>query len=204
MSKEQQQIEAAIGGLESQRALLGDALVDAALEPLRARLVALSPAEPGATAQTLKQVTVLFLDVVGSTTLSQYLDPEDIHAVMDGALARCTSLVELHNGKVFQYAGDGLLAVFGSQEAQEDDPERAVRAGLALLEEGHRQGDLVKRQYGHDGFDVRVGVHTGGVLLGRGVDEEESLWGMTVNIAARMEQTAPAGALRISRETYRH
>jgi class 3 adenylate cyclase/tetratricopeptide (TPR) repeat protein len=204
MSQEQQQIEAAIQGLESQRALLGDALVDAALEPLRARLLALSPAKPGTIAQTLKQVTVLFLDVVGSTTLSQFLDPEEIHAVMDGALARCTNVVELHKGKVFQYAGDSLLAVFGSHEAQEDDPERAVRAGLALLEEGRRQGDLVKRQYGHDGFDVRVGVHTGAVLLGRGVGEEGSLWGMTVNIAARMEQTAPAGALRISRDTYRH
>jgi class 3 adenylate cyclase len=67
---EQQQIEAVIGGLESQRALMGDALVDAALAPLRARLLALSRAQPNDAAQTLKQVTVLFLDVVGSTTLS--------------------------------------------------------------------------------------------------------------------------------------
>jgi tetratricopeptide (TPR) repeat protein len=123
---------------------------------------------------------------------------------MDGALARCTSVVESHKGKVFQYAGDSLLAVFGSEEAQEDDPERAVHAGLALLEEGRRQGELVKRQYGHDGFDVRVGVHTGGVLLGGGVDQEGSIRGMTVNIAARMEQTAPAGGLRISRDIYLH
>jgi class 3 adenylate cyclase/tetratricopeptide (TPR) repeat protein len=204
VSTEQQQIEAVIGGLESQRTLLGDALVDAALVPLRARLLALSPVQPGAAAQTLKQVTVLFLDVAGSTALSQRLDPEDIHAVIDGALARCTGIVELHKGKVFQYAGDSLLAVFGSEEAQEDDPERAVRAGLALLGEGRRQGELVQRRYGHDGFDVRVGVHTGAVLLGGGVDEEGSIRGMTVNIAARMEQTAPAGALRISRDTYRH
>jgi class 3 adenylate cyclase len=59
--------------------------------------------------QTLRQVSVLFMDVVGSTTLSRALDPEDIHAVMDGLLARCTAQVEAHGGKVLQYAGDSLL-----------------------------------------------------------------------------------------------
>ena len=207
MSTEQQQIEAVIVGLEAQRALLGDSVVDAALIPLRAKLTVLAAAQPGPFApgvQTLKQVTVLFLDVVGSTTLSQHLDPEDIHAVMDGALARCTSVVESHKGKVLQYAGDSLLAVFGAGEAQEDDAERAVRAGLALLAEGRLQGEQVQRQHGHAGFDVRVGLHTGGVLLGGGVDEEGSIRGMAVNIAARMEQSAPAGSLRISHDTYRH
>ena len=61
-----------------------------------------------------------------------------------------------------------------------------------------------QRRHGHDGFDVRVGVHTGDVLLGGGVDAEGSIRGIAVNIAARMEQTAPAGALRISHDTYRH
>ena len=86
MFSELQQIESAIAGLESQRALLGDAVADAALVPLRARRAALAatPLPPASTAQIRKQVTILFLDVVGSTTLSQQLDPEDIHAVMDG------------------------------------------------------------------------------------------------------------------------
>ena len=207
MSTEQQQLEVVITGLEAQRPLLGDTIVDAALVPLRARLTALAAAQPPtfATAdQTLKQVTVLFLDVVGSTALSQHLDPEEIHAVMDGALARCTDIVESHKGKVLNYAGDSILAVFGADEVQEDDPERAVRAGLALLEEGKRQGKQVESLHGHAGFDVRVGVHTGGVLLGGGLDKEGNIRGMNVNIAARMEQTAPAGALRISQDTYRH
>ncbi|MGK5081491.1 adenylate/guanylate cyclase domain-containing protein [Janthinobacterium sp. HLX7-2] len=116
----------------------------------------LGAAVPGT--QTLKQVTILFLDVVGSTTLARQLDPEDIHAVMDGALARCTAIVEAHRGRVLQYAGDSLLAVFGAAEAQEDDPERAVHAGLALLAEGRLQGKQVKLRHGHDGFDVRVGA----------------------------------------------
>ena len=206
MSLEQQQLEAAIQGLEAQRGVLGDAVLQAAITPLRTRLAALvaGVSAPATAAQTLRQVTILFLDVVGSTALAQHLDPEDVHAVMDGSLARCTAIVEAHGGKVLKYAGDNLLAVYGADEAREDDAERAVHTGLALLSEGRRLGEEVKHQHGHAGFDVRVGLHTGGVLLGGGVDAEGSIRGNAVNIAARMEQTAPAGALRISRDTYRH
>ena len=202
MPSEREQLQAVIDGLEAQRGLLGDAFVDAGLAPLRARLAELA-ADTGAS-QTLKQVTILFLDVVGSTQLSQRLDPEEIHAVMDGALARCTAIVEAHHGNVLQYAGDSLLAVFGAELAREDDAERAVRCGLALLAEGRALGAEIERDHGHRGFDVRVGLHTGGVLLGGGVDAEGSIRGIAVNIAARMEQTAPPGALRISHDTYRH
>jgi hypothetical protein len=85
---------------------------------------------------------------------------------------------------------------------REDDPERAVRCGLALLAEGRAIGAEVQAAHGHAGFGVRVGIHTGGVLLGGGVDGEGSIRGIAVNIAARMEQTAPAGALRISHDTH--
>lgn len=203
MATEREQLQAGIAALESQRALLGDAVAEAALAPLRARLAALAPVLPAPATQTLKQVTILFLDVVGSTTLSQRLDPEDIHAVMDGALARCAAIVEAHRGKVLQYAGDSLLAVFGADESREDDPERAVRSGLALLAEGRTIGEEIQRSHGHEGFNVRVGLHTGSVLLGGGVDAEGSIRGIAVSIAARMEQTAPAGSLRTSRDTYR-
>jgi class 3 adenylate cyclase/tetratricopeptide (TPR) repeat protein len=202
VSTEQHQLEALIAGLEARRLLLGDAVVDGALVPLRTELAALAAAQRPE--QTLKQVTVLFLDIAGSTTLAQHLDPEDIHAVMDGVLARCTGLVESHHGKVLQYAGDSLLAVFGADAAQEDDAERAVHAGLAVLAEGRRQGDLAERRHGHKGFNVRVGLDTGGVILGGGVDGDGSIRGITVNVAARMEQTAPPGRLRISHATYRH
>jgi len=205
MSTERQQLEATISGLLAQRALLGDAMVDAAVVALRAKLASLEPAPADdAPVQILKQATFLFLDIVGSTTLAQQLDPEATGAVMDGALAQFTAIVAQHGGKVVNYAGDSVLAVFGAIEAREDDPERAVRAGLALLASGREQGELVRRQHGHDGFDVRVGIHTGGVLLGGGVDARESIRGQAVNIAARMEQTAPPGGLRISHDTYRH
>ena len=206
MATQRDELEALMRGLEAQRGLLGDALVDAGLAPLRARLAELGAAydELGAAGQALKLVSILFLDVVGSTQLSQHLDPEEIHAVMDGALARCTAVVQAHQGKVLQYAGDNLLAVFGADEAREDDAERAVRCGLALLAEGRALGTEVLERHRHAGFGVRVGVHTGGVLLGGGVDGDASIRGIAVNIAARMEQTAPPGALRISHDTFSH
>ena len=204
MATGQEQLQAGILALESNRALLGDAITDEALASLRARFATPLASPPTVAVQALKQVSILFLDVVGSTTLSQHLDPEDIHAVMDGTLTRCSAIVETYGGKVLQYAGDSLLAVFGADEVREDDAERAVRAGLALLEEGRHQGEQIEREHGQKGFDLRVGLHTGSVLLGGGVDAEGSIRGIAVNIAARMEQTAAAGTMRISRDTYRH
>ena len=205
MSMNQQQLESSISALEAQRALLGSAVVDASVAALRSQLAILqsaSPAKPSEASQALKQVSILFLDVVGSTALSQQLDPEEISAVMDGALSRGTVVVEAHCGRVLQYAGDNFLAVFGGEQAAEDDAERAVRCGLALLSLGKTLGKEVQAAHNHVGFDVRVGIHTGGVLLGGGVDDGDSIRGIAVNIAARMEQTAPAGALRISQDTY--
>ena len=204
MSPEQSQLETAIQALEAQRPLLGDAVVDAMLAPARARLAALAvqltpPADP---AQTLRQVSILFLDVVGSTALAQQLDPEAVSAVMDDALTRGTALVDAHRGRVLQYAGDNILAAFGADESREDDAERAVQCGLALLALGKTLGAEVLARHGRAGVDVRVGVHTGGVLLGGGVDADGSIRGSAVNIAARMERSAPPGGLRISHDTY--
>src|SRR5690349_18794345 len=201
MTPEQQQLEAAIAALEAQRSLLGDPVVDPLLSAARAKLLAFDdpPTAPG---QVLKQLTILFLDAVGSTALSQHLDPETISAVMDGALSRATAIVQAHGGKVLQYAGDSLLAAFGADEAREDDAERAVRSGLALTALGQALAGEVRAAHGHSGFDVRVGIHTGAVLLGGGVDADASIRGIAVNVAARMEQTAPSGALRISHETF--
>lgn len=210
MSSPADALAAAIAALEAQRPVLGDAVVDAALAPLRQQwqaLQATTPEPPAAAltapAQTRKRVSVLFMDVVGSTTLAQHLDPEEVHEIMDGALLRFTALVQQQGGKVLQYAGDSMLCAFGADVAAEDDAERAVRAGLAVIAAARREAAEVERRHGHRGFDVRVGVHTGPVLLGGGVDAEGSIRGMTVNVAARMEQSAPPGTLRISQDTYR-
>jgi predicted ATPase/class 3 adenylate cyclase len=198
-----EKLETAIAALQAQRVLLGDAVVDMAIAPLMANLAA-TQAHARNAEQRLKRVTVLFMDVVGSTELSERLDPEDVHAVMDGALERLTAVVESLQGRVLQYAGDSLLAVFGADRAHEDDAERAVRAGLAILAEAAPLAARFRVEHGLESFALRVGLSTGTVLLGGGVDAEGSIRGITVNIAARMEQTAPAGTLRISHDTYRH
>ena len=193
MRSEREQLEAVIEGLESQRGLLGDAFVDAGLAPLRARLAALVEAQASPTpTQTLKQVTILFLDVVGSTLLSQHLDPEEIHAVMDGA-----------PGALHRHRRGAITARCCSTPATTCwpcsapmKPAKTMPSGLSAAaspcwRKAARSAPKCKRQHGHEGFDVRVGVHTGGVLLGGGVDAEGSIRGIAVNIAARMEQTAP-------------
>lgn len=196
---DRQQLETAIAALEAKRSLVGDAVTDAALAPMRERLAGIHEHE-----QSLRQVTVLFMDVVGSTALSRQLDPEDIQAIVDGALRRFTGIVNDHQGRVLQYAGDSLLAVFGTRESREDDPERAVRCGLAIVREAQQIGAEVRATSRGGDFNVRVGIHTGSVLLGGGVDAASSIRGIAVNIAARMEQTAPVGGVRISHETQHH
>ena len=207
MAETADQIAAAIVSLQAQRELLGDAAVDVAIAALNERLALSWPASSDRLANAdpqLKQVTVLFVDVVGSTKMGSQLDPEDLHLLVDGALRRLSAIVTAHRGRVLQYAGDNLLAVFGYGSAREDDPENAVHAGLAVIDEARHLARLAQRSHGLDGFNVRVGAHTGAVLLGAGVDGEDSVRGSTVNLAARMEQTAPPGCFRISQDCHHH
>ena len=201
MDDHRTRIEQAMAALQAQRATMGDELLALAMAPLKARLDSLQDSSAD---RQLRHATVLFTDIVGSTSLGESLDPEDIGEVMDGALARFTTLVEQLHGRVLQYAGDSLLALFGASSSHEDDSERAVRAGLAILDAGQALAAALEARHGRAGFNVRVGVHTGDVLVGGGVDGDNSVRGQTVNIAARMEQTAPPGGLRISQDTYRH
>jgi predicted ATPase/class 3 adenylate cyclase len=198
-----EQLEAAIAALETQRSLLGDATIEAGVAPMREKLAVLR-SQTRSGNQQLKAASVLFIDIVGSTAMSRVLDPEDVHAVVDGALARFSKIVTSLQGRVLQYAGDSMLAAFGADEAREDDAENAVRAALAIIEMAAVVAGEVEVEHRIKGFNVRAGINTGPVLLGGGVDEEGSIRGVTVNVAARMEQSAPEGGLRISHDTYRH
>jgi hypothetical protein len=111
-------------------------------------------------------------------------------------------IVRAHRGRVLRFTGDGVKAAFGMDEAREDDAERAVRAGLAMLDAGRELAAEARRLHGVEDFAVRVGVHSGDVALGAGVEADNTAMGAAVNIAARMEQSAPAGALRISQDTW--
>ena len=169
-----------------------------AIAPLRARLASLL--RPAGLQHRL--VTVFVADVVGSTVLAQGMDAEETLALLSAALRRMADIVQAHQGRVLRFTGDGVKAAFGMDEAREDDAERAVRAGLAILAAGREQADAAQRQHGITDFAVRVGVHTGDVALGAGVEADNTAMGAAVNIAARMEQTAPPGTLRISHDTW--
>src|SRR4051812_17313644 len=111
-----------------------------------------------------KLVTVLFADVVGSTAMGENLDPEQVTDIMNGAFAFLNSAVAAYGGTVSRLMGDAILAIFGAPVAHEDDPERAVRAGLEIVESAKQYAGEVKRLYGL-GFDVRVGINTGLAVL---------------------------------------
>ena len=121
-------IDDAIAALEAQRGLLGDAVVDTALEPLlaqRAELVG------RAVAEQRKLVTVLFSDLVDFTVLSQRLDAEDVRTVIDAYFLRWHEHIEANGGVVEKFIGDAVMAVFGLHAAEEEDPHRAIRAALS-------------------------------------------------------------------------
>lgn len=202
MSPDIVRIEAGIRALEAQRDTLGDEVVDLALAPLRQRLAALKPGGAETGGVSLRQVTVLFADAVDFTRLAHGLDPEDVGAVMDDVLARGTAVVVAQGGRVLQYAGDSLLAVFGDDDAADQGPARAVHAALGLLDLGRTVAAELRATRGHHGFDLRVGVHTGRVKLGGGVDEAGSIRGVSVNVAARLQQAAPPGAVLVSHDTW--
>ena len=200
-----------IAEMEAQRQTLGVELIDHALLPLKQKLEELIQAQqaqseqsPGKAQQQRKLVTLLFMDVVGSTSIAQHMDPEDVSEVFDTALKQLAQPVALHGGHVTRFMGDGLLAVFGAPTAREEDAEQAVRSGLAILElAGHLSQELRQRWAIQD-FQVRVGINTGMVLLGGETEANDTLMGASVNLASRLESAAPRGGLLISHDTYRH
>jgi len=205
-SKQIDALKQSIGALEAQRGTLGDNVVNASLVPLQEKLVELESllqteqrTGQGVVEQQRKQVTVLFMDIAGSTQLVSGMDPEEAMEIFDSALKRLGRVVESQGGRVTRYMGDGLMAVFGAPVAREDDPQRAVRAGLGLVEEAKQVGEAM----GLAGFAVRVGVNTGLVALGGQTEAEDTLMGSAVNLASRLESAAPVGSVLISHETYR-
>jgi len=111
-----------------------------------------------------KHVTVLFADVVDSTGLGEWLDPEQVAEIMNGAFAFLNASVKRHDGTVARLLGDAIIAFFGAPVAHEDDAERAVRAGLDIQAAARDYAEAVRRSYGVD-FGVRVGINTGLAVL---------------------------------------
>ena len=148
-----------------------------------------------------RQLTVMFCDLVGSTALSQKLDPEDYREVITSYQKAVSEAVRRFDGYVAKYLGDGVLAYFGYPRAHEDDAEQAVRAALASVNAVGRLNDTPDEQ-----FEARVGIATGLVVVGDiadgGVSEEGAISGATPNLAARLQGVAEPGCVVIDETTH--
>ena len=150
-------------------------------------------------------VTILFCDVKGSTAAAEQMDPEDWAEIMNGAFEHLIAPVYRYEGTLARLMGDAILAFFGAPIAHEDDPERAVLAGLEIVEGIEPYREETRERWDLD-FSVRVGINTGLVVVGEvGSDlrMEYTAMGDAVNLAARMEQTAQPGTVQIAEETHR-
>ena len=151
-----------------------------------------------------KQVTVLFADVKDFTSISEKLDPEDVQTLISECLVFFTEEVHRYEGAIAQFLGDGVMALFGAPIAHEDAPQRALYAALAIRGRLKGYSEKLKKQ-GID-FNMRIGLNTGLVVVGRIGDDltmEYTAMGDTVNLASRMESTAQSGTIQVAENTYR-
>jgi class 3 adenylate cyclase len=150
-------------------------------------------------------VTALFADLVGSTSIGERLDAEDAGEVVGGAVALMVGIVEDLGGSIHVLAGDGALALFGAPRAHEDDPERAVLAGLGICREIGVYADAMVRNWKLTEFGVRVGIETGLAVLRSsegGVDAGRAV-GDVLNTAARLQSQAAPGTVLVGETTRR-
>jgi class 3 adenylate cyclase len=150
-----------------------------------------------------KQVTVLFADLKGSQELLADRDPEEARALLDPVLERMMAAVHRYEGTVHQVLGDGIMALFGAPIAHEDHAVRACYAALAMQEGIRCYSAEVRRGHGLE-VQIRVGLHSGEVVvraIGNDLHMDYSAIGQTTHLAARMEQLAPPGSIRLTAET---
>jgi ABC-type oligopeptide transport system substrate-binding subunit/class 3 adenylate cyclase len=201
---EREQLEQAIAALEAQRDVLGDATVDAALGPIRKQLAVLSGSEEisrQAIDGERKLATVMFADISGFTALLDKQDPETVRELVNVCFKRFVPIIRKYGGTVEKFIGDEVMAIFGAPIAHEDDPERAVRTALDMMDEltGFNADNNIDMQ-------IHIGISTGLVIAGAIGSEDEQQYGVigdTVNLAKRLEEAAPAGGILISTDTYR-
>jgi class 3 adenylate cyclase/predicted ATPase len=188
-------------GLVGHRRALLDAIAALRAEATAKAPLAEAPStlpKPNQDTAERRQVTVMFSDLVGSTALSARMDPEDLREVISGYQKCVAETVERFGGFVAKYMGDGVLVYFGYPHAHEDDAERAVRAGLALI-------TAVTALQASAPLQTRVGVATGlvvvGDLIGAGSAHEQAVVGETPNLAARLQGIAEPNTLVIAEST---
>ncbi len=157
------------------------------------------PPAPASPSGERRVITALFCDVVGSTSIAETMDPEDWSDIVASAIETMGNLVGRYGGTVAEFAGDGILALFGAPVAHEDDPYRAARAGMDIAA-------AIPALDGRDQLQVRVGIHTGLVVVGDLATGERSTYsalGDTLNVAARLQSVADPSTVVVSGDTRR-
>jgi class 3 adenylate cyclase len=171
------------------------------LRAIAARAAATPAAAPRAEGAERRHLTVMFCDLVGSTALSARLDPEDLREVLGAYHAAVAAEVERFGGFVARYMGDGVLIYFGYPQAHENDVERALHAGLALVER------IARLHTGEVTLAIRIGIATGlvvvGDMIGSGEAQEWDIVGETPNLASRLQEMAESNTVVVGETTRR-
>lgn len=178
------------------------------LESLRALmppdLAARAASAPPPIAGERREVTVLLLDITNFTAQSYHLDSEDIFSLVDEALRKLVDVLHRYEGIVDKFTGDGFMALFGAPVAHENDPERAVRAALEMLETIAPIRERIQETYGFD-LRIRIGINTGEVVAGNvggNSNAAYTVMGNTANLTSRLESAAEPGTVLVGEETY--
>jgi predicted ATPase/class 3 adenylate cyclase len=168
------------------------------------QLASTAPPASDAPEAERRQLTVLFCDLVDSTVLASQLDPEEWREVVRAYQEACAKVIARFEGHIAQYLGDGLLVYFGYPLAHEDDAQRAVRAGLGMVEALGQLNTRLGQERGVQ-LTVRLGIHTGQAVVGEiggGAKHEQLALGETPNVAARLQGIAAPNTLVISAATF--
>jgi TOMM system kinase/cyclase fusion protein len=192
---------------EEDRVLVWGGVADTTTEPAGrsslARALDTLPPEPHAPEAERRQLTVLFCDLVDSTVLASQLDPEEWREVVRAYQETCAKVIARYEGHIAQSLGDGLLVYFGYPQAHEDDAQRAVRAGLGMVEAIGQLNTRLGRERDVQ-LAMRLGIHTGLVVVGDvggGTRQEQLALGETPNLAARLQGMAAPNTVVISAAT---
>jgi class 3 adenylate cyclase/tetratricopeptide (TPR) repeat protein len=197
-----EQLRRTLAALEGKRSVLGPEVVETALVVLRNEIKALEAEQmaPSEVTEERRILTILFTDIVGSTSIAEKLDPEDWREMLKNVHQSAGDLIHKWDGEVLQHLGDGLLAVFGAKVSRERDSENAVRAALDI------QAAIPSLPI-NPPLEMRIGIHTGLVVigeLGSLAKREFAATGDAMNHADRLQKAAPAGGVLISDDTHRY
>ena len=158
-----EQLERAISDLQAQRSLLGDAVVDPAIAALREQLAKrLAPPRGTTGNEERKIVTIMFADISGFTQLAEQIDAEEARELVNACFERFAPVIQRYDGTIDKFLGDAIMVLFGAPVAHENDPERALRAALEMMD----AIGAFNREHTTE-LDIHAGVNTGPVVAGR-------------------------------------